>query len=182
MNRHGLVRVLARGTISFALFSGLPLTGLVPPAATAFAGEKEPFAVVEFGAAAEWSVNGGGASFGPTAAVEFTPIKDWLEIETGVSPMLGRGRTEWNTDFVFKKPFDLSPRIEFEPGIGPVWIHTPGGATTDGIGAEAVADFMFWSTRERTYGWFLEPSYTYSFSSGHEQSLGVSVGLLIAIP
>jgi hypothetical protein len=177
MNRQGLVRVIARGGILLALFSCLPLL-----TAPAFAEEKEPFAVVEFGAAAAWSLNGGSSSFGPTAAVEFTPIKDWLEIETGVSPMFGRGRTEWDTDFVFKKPFDLSPKIEFEPGIGPVWMHTPGGATTDGIGAEAVADFMFWPTRERTYGWFLEPSYTYSFSSGHEQSFGLSVGLLVAIP
>ena len=27
----------------------------------------------------------------------------------------------------------------------------------------------------------LEPSYTYSFINGHEQSLGIGVGLLIAI-
>jgi hypothetical protein len=176
VTQHGLVRVTARGAMVFALFSSLLL-----PAVTAFAEDKEPLAVVELGAAAEWSLNGGGSSFGPVAAVEFTPIRNWLEIETGVSPMFGR-RTEWDTDFVFKKPFDLSPKVEFEPGIGPVWMHTPGGATTDGIGAEAVADFMFWPTQERKYGWFLEPSYTYSFSSGHEQSFGVSVGLLIAIP
>jgi hypothetical protein len=43
-------------------------------------------------------------------------------------------------------------------------------------------DFMFWPSPERTYGWFLEPSYSCSFSKEHEQSLGVSVGLLIAIP
>jgi hypothetical protein len=177
-NRHGSVRVIVRGTILFALFLNLPL-----PATTALAEDKEPLAVVEFGAAAEWGLSGGGgSSFGPTAAVEFTPIPHWLEIETGVSPMFGRGRTEWDTDFVFKKPFDLSPKVEFEPGIGPVWMHTPGRATTDGIGAEAVADFMFWPTPDRKYGWFLEPSYTYSFGAGHEQSFGLSVGLLIAIP
>jgi len=28
---------------------------------------------------------------------------------------------------------------------------------------------------------FLEPSYNYSFSNGHEQSLGVTMGLLIPI-
>jgi hypothetical protein len=31
-------------------------------------------------------------------------------------------------------------------------------------------------------GWFLEPSYDYSFGSGHDGSLGVSVGLLVPIP
>jgi hypothetical protein len=40
---------------------------------------------------------------------------------------------------------------------------------------------MFWPTPDRKFGWFLEPSYTYSFSNGHEQSLGVSVGLLVPI-
>jgi hypothetical protein len=85
-NQHGSIRVIARGTILFAFFLNLPLL-----AGTALAEDKEPFAVVELGAAAEWSLNGGGGSnFGPTAAVEFTPIPHWLEIETGVSPMFGR--------------------------------------------------------------------------------------------
>jgi hypothetical protein len=151
-------------------------------AGTAQAEDKEPFAVFEFGAAGDWGLNNGGSSFGPTAAVEFTPIKNWLVIETGVTALLSRGQTEWGTDFVFKKPFDLSPNIEFEPGIGPVWIHTTrGGRTTDAIGAAFVLDFMVWPTPDRKYGWFFEPSYTYSFSRDHEQSLSVSVGLLIPI-
>jgi hypothetical protein len=40
---------------------------------------------------------------------------------------------------------------------------------------------MFWPTTERKYGWFVEPSYTYSFARGHDQSFGVSGGLLIPI-
>jgi len=61
-------------------------------------------------------------------------------------------------------------------------MHTVGGGkATNGIGAEAVLDFMFWPTTDRKYGWFLEPSYTYSLASGHEQSFGVSGGLLIPI-
>jgi len=39
---------------------------------------------------------------------------------------------------------------------------------------------MFWPTSDRKFGWFLEPSYSYSFSVGDEQSLGVSAGLLIS--
>ena len=45
-----------------------------------------------------------------------------------------------------------------------------------------VLDFMFWPWPERKFGWFFEPTYTYSFSKDHEKSLAVSVGLLIAIP
>jgi hypothetical protein len=32
------------------------------------------------------------------------------------------------------------------------------------------------------FGWHLEPAYDYSFGRGHEQSAGISGGLLIAIP
>jgi hypothetical protein len=41
--------------------------------------------------------------------------------------------------------------------------------------------YLIWPWPDRKYGWFLEPSYTYSFINGHEQSLGIGVGLLIAI-
>jgi divalent metal cation (Fe/Co/Zn/Cd) transporter len=37
-------------------------------------------------------------------------------------------------------------------------------------------------TPDRKFGWFVEPSYSYSFNKEHEQSLGVSMGLLIPIP
>lgn len=167
--------------------SGMTLIGLVAAllqsAGTALADEKEPFAVFELGAAGEWGLNNGsGSSFGPVAAVELTPIKNWLVIEPGVTTLFSRRQTELDTDFIFKKPFDLSPTVEFEPGIGPVWMHTVGsGRITDSVGAEGVFDFVFWPTSDRKFGWFLEPSYSYFFSSGHEQSLGVSGGLLIPI-
>jgi len=152
-------------------------------AGTALAEEKDPLAVVELGAAGEWGLQNGGSSFGPTAAVEFTPIKNWLEIEAGVTSLFSREQTEWDSDFVFKKPFDLSPTVEFEPGAGPEWVHTRGvDGTTNSFAGEAVLDFMFWPSPERKFGWFLEPSYSYSFSRDHEQSLGVSVGPLVAIP
>jgi hypothetical protein len=115
------------------------------------------------------------------AAVEFTPIKNWLEIEAGVTSLFSRGTTEWDTGLVFKKPFELSPNIEFEPGAGPQWIHTvAGGRTTNSLGVEAQLDFMFWPMAERKLGWFLEPTYGYDFAKG-QQSFGVNVGLLIPI-
>jgi hypothetical protein len=179
MSKHrGLARVCAHRRILLGFTAAL----LLLFAGTASAEEKEPFAVVELGAAGEWGLPNGGSSFGPTAAVEFTPVKNWLEVEAGVTPLFSRGRTEWDTGFLFKKPFDLSPTIEFEPGIGPVWVHTIGsGRTTDSVAGEVVFDLMFWPTRDRKLGWFLEPSYSYDFGKG-QQSLGVSVGLLFGIP
>jgi hypothetical protein len=46
-------------------------------AGAAQAEEKEPTAIVELGAAGEWDFPSG--RLGPTAAAEFTPIKNWLE-------------------------------------------------------------------------------------------------------
>jgi hypothetical protein len=146
--------------------------------AHAQAEDKEPTAIVELGAAGEWDMPSA-SSFGPSAAVEFTPIKDWLEIEGGVAPMFRGGRTEWDTDLLFKKPFTLSDKVEFMVGVGPQWTFSPEGTK---IAGEFALDFMFWPTSDRRYGWFLEPTYSYSFSHGHEQSLGATIGLLIPIP
>jgi len=146
--------------------------------ANAQAEDKEPTAIVELGVTGEWGLPGS-SSFGPSLAGEFTPIKDWLEIEAGVGPMFHDGRTEWDTDFLFKKPFTLSDKVEFMVGVGPQWTFSREGSQ---IGGEFALDFMFWPTSDRKYGWFLEPTYNYSFSSGHEQSIGATIGLLIPIP
>ena len=146
--------------------------------------EKEPIAVVELGGAAERTIQDGSSSFGPTVAVEVTPIENWLELEVGVTPLFGRHSTEWDTDLLFKKPWTLSKKAEFMLGVGPEWVHsTKYGVTTNSISGEIVLDFMFWpSKKKHRFGWYLEPGYEYNFGRGHEQSLGISGGLLIAIP
>jgi hypothetical protein len=153
------------------------LAALLLFAGAAWADEKEPTAVVAIGGVTEWSLTEGGTKSGPTVSVEFTPIPNWLEIEIGVSSLFGRGQTEWSGDLIFKKPFTLSDKVEFMIGIGPEW-----KISSKSVAAEAVLDFMFWPGPERKIGWFLEPTYSYDFGSGHEKSLGGSVGLLIAIP
>jgi len=146
-------------------------------------GQKEPAAIAEIGGAPSWSLTGAGGSFSPTVAIEVTPIENWLEIEAGVTPTFSRHSTEWDTDLLFKKPWTLSKKVEFMAGVGPVWIHTRGyGVTTNAAGGEAALDFMFWPSAKRRFGWYLEPGYDYSFGRGHEQSVGISGGLLIAIP
>jgi hypothetical protein len=147
-------------------------------AADARAGENEPAAIVELGAAGEWGIPGA-SSYGPSLAVEFTPIEDWLEIEAGAARMIHGGKGEWDTDLLFKKPFTLSSQTEFMVGVGPQWTFSHGSTQT---GAEFALDFMFWPTADRKVGWFIEPAYSYSFGRGHEQSLGTTVGLLIPIP
>jgi hypothetical protein len=144
--------------------------------------EREPAAIVELGGAANWNVKGGGSSFGPTVAVEVTPIEKWLELEAGVTPLFSRHTTEWDIDLLFKKPWTLSKKAEFMIGVGPQWVHaTSYGKTTDSVSGEAVLDFMFWPSKKHRFGWYIEPGYEYNFGRGHEQSLGISGGLLISI-
>jgi hypothetical protein len=145
--------------------------------------DKEPAAIIELGGAGSGSITGGGSSFGPTAALEVTPIENWLELEAGVTPLFSHHATEWDTDLLFKKPWTLSKKVEFMLGAGPEWVHsTKYGMTTNSVSAEAVADFMFWPSANHRFGWYLEPAYEYNFGRGREQSLGISGGLLIAIP
>ena len=146
--------------------------------------DKEPkeIAVVEIGGAAERSITEGNSSFGPTVAVEVTPIENWLELEAGITPLFRRHSTEWTTDLLFKKPWTLSPKIEFMLGVGPEWVYANGyGKKTNSVGVEVAPDFMFWPSKKHRFGWYLEPSYDYKFGPSHEHSLSVSGGLLIAI-
>ena len=163
------------------LFNSVPallVAGLAAAPGQVFAGERleddRRGAVLEIGAVGEWGPQEGKSSFGPSVAIEVTPIEHWLEIEARISPLRSKEGTEWEADLVFKKPFQLSNNVEFMIGAGPQW------SSTNSLGAVAVVDFMFWVTPQ--YGWFVEPSYSYAFSRGHDQNLAVNVGLLIALP
>jgi hypothetical protein len=145
--------------------------------------DKDPIAILEVGAATSWNFSGGAATFAPNLAAEATPIENWLELEIGVSPFYTRTSTEWDTDLLFKKPWTISRKSEFMLGVGPEWVHLKqNGKVSDSIAGEMAGDFMFWPSGKHRFGWFLEPAYDYSFAGGHQQSIGMSAGLLIAIP
>lgn len=145
--------------------------------------EKDPAAIIELGGATSWNVHGGAATFAPDFAVEVTPIDNWLELEVGTAPFFGRSTTEWDTDLLFKKPWTISRKAEFMVGVGPEWVHTrQNGTATNSLAVEAAGDFMYWPARKHRFGCYLEPAYDYGFQRGHEQSIGMSGGLLIAIP
>ena len=79
------------------------------------------------------------------------------------------------------QPWTLSKKAEFMLGVGPAWVHTTKyGMTTNSVSGEVVLDFMLWPSAKHRFGWYLEPGYEYNFGRGHEQSLGISGGLLIA--
>jgi len=145
--------------------------------------KKESFAVAEIGGAASLDIKGNGASYGYNIAVEVTPIEDWLELEMGITSSFGIQLREQDVDLLFKKPWTLSPKAEFMFGLGLAWNHQNSYGTISNTGSGEVAlDFMFWPLAKHRFGWYLEPAYEYGFSQGHEQSIGMSAGLLIAIP
>jgi hypothetical protein len=163
------------------LIASLFLSSGSAPAQTVYQ-EPEPAAIVELGGSGSRSLKGGGSSYGADVAVEVTPIENWLELEAGVTPLFTRHSTEWDVDFLFKKPWTLSKKAEFMFGVGPEWVHTRQyGVTMNSVAGEAVLDFMFWPSGKHRFGWYLEPGYDYNFGRGHERSVGISGGLLIAI-
>ena len=144
--------------------------------------DDDPTVILELGAATSWNLSGGAATFAPNLAAETTPIENWLELEVGVSPFWTHNSTEWDTDLLFKKPCTLSSKAEFMLGIGPEWVHLQqNGRASNSLAAELAGDFMFWPSGRHHFGWFLEPTFDHSFAAGHQQSLGMSAGLLIGL-
>jgi hypothetical protein len=139
--------------------------------------KSEPLAVFSIGPAGEWSFSERAFSKGPSAAVEFTLIKEWLEVEIGGSKLFRPGHSEWEMEAVFRKPFDLSDTAEYMIGLGPLWTMAKGESSKAGV--VFAADFMFWTTPEKKFGWFIEPSY--SILQGGEKTFGVSLGLLFGV-
>lgn len=184
------VRLTARALIFAAtcLFLCLPAFGQTTQTEIAkqpsITGETkdDAVAILEVGAATNWNFSGGAATFAPNLAAECTPIENWLELEAGVTPFFTRNSTEWDTDLLFKKPWTLSRKAEFMIGVGPEWVHLKqAGKVSNSISGEVAGDFMFWPAGKHRFGWYLEPAYDYSFSGGHQQSIGLSAGLLISI-
>ena len=111
--------------------------------------------------------------------VELAAIEDRPAVEIGVA-MSRQGGAERETEVILKKPFQLSPKMEFMLGAGPTWTHTSGaGEGENSFGATLALDFMLWPSDR--FGWFFGPSWGYAFNSGRDHSLEFSVGLLMRL-
>jgi hypothetical protein len=144
------------------------------------AGDGEPAehsAVLEVGGVAAVSQSGGSAHVGGSVAVEKTVIENWLELELGLAVTSGAGERELAASFLFKKPWQLSPKVEFMIGVGSELSHTLQGHGGTAPGLVSVLDFMFWPTKN--IGWYVEPAYEIIFRHGSRGSFAVTGGLLI---
>ena len=136
-------------------------------------------AVVEVGASGERDTGASEWRVGPMLGVELAAIEDRLAVEIGVASRVG-GSAERETEVILKKPFQLSPKMEFMLGAGPTWTHASDPAERENsFGATLALDFMVWPSDR--FGWFFGPSWGYAFDSGHDHSLEFSVGLLIRL-
>jgi hypothetical protein len=67
-------------------------------------------------------------------------------------------------------------------GGGPAFTHeNDHGNINNFWSGELAADLMFWPVARYRFGLFVEPAYQYGFRQEHDQSIGLSAGLLIAI-
>jgi hypothetical protein len=136
--------------------------------------------ILEVGTAGEWPLNGERPNFGGTIAAEVEPIENWLELEFGLSTLATAGHIEVSGDLLFKKPFRLSPTVEFMVGGGPSFSRTLNGPERGNAwSAEFALDWMFWPTKN--VGWFVEPTWNINPRNG-QQSAAVSIGVLIGFP
>jgi hypothetical protein len=148
------------------------------------AGESEtPKPVIEVGGSGEQSLSGDGLYVRPTIAAQWTPIEDVLTVEGGVTPTFKSHSTEWESDLLLKKPWTVTKTFEVLAGVGPTWVHsTTRDEVHDAVGGEAAVEFAFWTSEQHRFGWYIEPAYDYVFTHDHEEAVGVTVGLLVALP
>lgn len=135
---------------------------------------------LEIGTAGEWPLDGARPNFGGTVAAEIEPIENWLELEFGLTALGTAGHNELSGDILFKKPFRLSPTVEFMVGAGPSLSRTFSGPDQGNAwSTEFALDWMFWPTKD--IGWYIEPTWSVNPRNG-QQAAAVSIGLLIGLP
>ncbi len=133
--------------------------------------------ILGVGGAAELELGDGSLHPGPNAFVEYEAIENWLELELGVSVLAAEGGREVPVDLLFKKPFQLTSRLELMIGLGPQ-IVSVSGTEKNGtfIGGEIVFDFMFWPLHH--FGFWVEPSYGFLFRGGVSHGLSTTGGVI----
>jgi hypothetical protein len=152
---------------------------LSPPGEHDDAGAEHSW-ILEIGTAGEWPLGGERPNFGGTIAAEIEPIENWLELEFGVSTLATAGHSDLSADLLFKKPFRLSPTVEFMIGGGPSFSRTLNGPDQgNSWSAEFALDWMFWPTKN--VGWFIEPTWSVNPRTG-QNAAAVSLGMLIGFP
>jgi len=109
---------------------------------------------------------------------EVTPIEGLLSIETTVSVHHGDDGTEVPIEVAFRKPWQVTPTVEFMAGVAPSLVHAF-GAESETFGAvSAGGHFMVWP--RPNVGWYVESAYEVAFPNrGTQHSVEFAAGILI---
>lgn len=95
--------------------------------------DKDNKAIFELGAATNWNLGGGVATFAPNLAAEITPIEKWLELELGVSPLYIHTAKGMGYRPALKKAMDpvAKSRVHARrrPGVGSTSTRVENGQT-----------------------------------------------------
>ena len=134
--------------------------------------------VYAIGWAGDWSRHESLHPVGATAGFEITPIEHWLSIETSLGAHHSDDGTEMPIEVAFRKPWQLSPRVEFMAGVAPEIIHAFGAQPETYGGVSVGGHFMIWP--RQNLGWYAESAYEVTFPrAGAHKGMGISAGILI---
>lgn len=147
------------------------------PLYSQYQNEKEPHVILEAGVAPSWDLKSNYCALAPTIEIECSPAKNKLEIEVGVAPYYSSSGYSWQFEALFKKPYDISKRVEIMFGGGPQWSVSK---QQNSFSVEAAADLMYWLYK-RKVGLYTEPNYDYGLGKNHEQSFGFNAGIIIGL-
>jgi hypothetical protein len=131
------------------------------------------------GGAIDQNVSESRTNLGPTVSAEFNVIDDWLEVEVGTQFLTTKSPHELGGQVIFKKPFQLSPDVEFMVGAGPTIDRPTSGYQGNQYGVALAMDLMVWTTKD--LGWFVSPEYNYGVGISKDRSIGLSVGLIFGM-
>ena len=140
---------------------------------------NEPPTQLEIGPEVEVPFVGEHPGFGGTITLQVTPIPNWLEFEFGVGALTNSHSTEFEAEFMFEKPFQISSTTEFMIEAGPT-ISRSSEADEDGtlLSIQTEAGFFVWPNKE--LGWYANVGWSDALKNG-AQSISVGAGILIPI-
>lgn len=115
-----------------------------------------------------------------SVAAEYTAIEHRLATELELSTAGYDGGIEVPVELHIKRPIQLSPTQELNPGFGPQYATVLGTDKNGGFwGGEVLLEFR--NELDERFGFLVEPTYSFLSRKGIEQEFGIEAGLTLAL-
>ncbi len=140
---------------------------------------NEPPTQLEIGPEIEVPLHTDHPGFGGSVSLQLTPIPDWLEFEIGLGALASSGSGELEAEFLFEKPFEISPTTEFMIEAGPSLSRsTELDEAGTFLNIQAETGFFIWPSK--SMGWYASVGWSDTPKNG-AQSLSADAGILIPV-